>query len=93
MTTPSVTPSKAKAWWALAGTLLASLVPIGAQIAGGIPAPWGPLLAGIIGVIALATGTAVHQAPYMPPNTVIVPTVPAAPTKPGKHFNPFPGRS
>lgn len=90
MTTPNVTPSKAKAWWAVIGGLLGSLVPIGAQIAGVLPAPWGPLLTGIIGVIALGTGAAVHQAPYMPPDTAIVPTVPVVPpAAPGRHTNPF----
>ena len=74
MTTPTVTPSKAKAWWALAGGLLGSLVPLIAQIAGVLPAPWGPLLTGIIGVIALGTGAVVHQAPYVPPNAAVVPT-------------------
>lgn len=91
MTTPDVTPSKSKAWWAVLGGIVGSLVPLVAQIAGVLPAPWGPLLTGIIGVIALATGAAVHQAPYMPPNTAIVPTAPAVPPPPpgGRRINPF----
>lgn len=88
MTTPNVTPSKAKAWWAVAGGLLGSLVPLVAQVAGVLPAPWGPLLTGIIGVITLATGAVVHQAPYLPPDTTIVPTVPVVPPS-GRRPNPF----
>lgn len=76
MTTPPVTPvaaSKAKTWWAVAGGIAMSLVPIVAQLAGAIPAPWGPALAGIMGVITAITGRAVYQAPYKPEGTVLVP--------------------
>jgi hypothetical protein len=78
MTTPSVTPSKAKAWWALLIPMVGSLVPVIAQLAGVIPAPWGPALTGILMVFAAITGTAVHQTPYLPSNTTIVPNTDVA---------------
>jgi hypothetical protein len=80
MTTPVVPPSKAKTWVALIGTMLMALVPLGLQIVGALPAPWGPLLTGILGVIGLFTTTGVHQAPYVSPGTAVVPTSSAPPT-------------
>jgi hypothetical protein len=82
MTTPIVTPpSKAKTWVALVGTMLMALLPLGLQVVGALPAPWGPLLTGILGVIALFTTGAVHQAPYVPPGGfVVVPPSSASPT-------------
>jgi len=81
MTAPvPITPSNAKAWVALIGSLLGALVPIAGQVAGVLPPPWGAILSGIIAVIGLVTGKAVHQTSNLPPNVVITaPTDPAAP--------------
>lgn len=84
MTTPVVTPSKAKAWWALLIPAVGSLVPTLLQYVGVLPAPWGPAVTGILLIFAAVTGVAVHQAPYMPSGTVIAPeaTPPAVPSNP-----------
>jgi hypothetical protein len=55
-----------KAWTAFGGTLLASLLPIVGQVAGVLPAPYGALLTGIGGLIALITGRVAYSAPYQP---------------------------
>ena len=94
MTAPVVTPSKAKALWATVIPLIASLVPFIAQLAGVIPAPWGPALTGILMVFAAITGTTVHQTSYLPPNTTIVPVPTTVTPQPpaGGWTNPFPDR-
>ncbi len=81
MTTPTVTPSKAKAWFAVLIPAIGSLVPTLLQFAGVLPAPWGPALTGILLVFAALTGVVVHQVPYAPP-TVPAPT-PPVPTPAG----------
>lgn len=74
MTAPVVViPSKAKAWWALLIPLASSLIPLGMQLAGSLPAPYGAIFAGLLSLVGLVTGGAVHQAPYKPAGTVIVP--------------------
>lgn len=72
MTAPIVPTSKAKALWATVIPLIASLVPFIAQLAGVIPAPWGPALTGILAVFAALTGTVVHQVPNKPTGVVVV---------------------
>jgi hypothetical protein len=79
MTTPVVTPTKAKTWVALAGTMLMALVPLGLQVVGALPPPWGPLLTGILGVIALFTTGGVHQVSNVPPGAVVVVPTKSAP--------------
>lgn len=74
MSTPTtVVPSKSKAWTSLIGSLLGAVVPFIAQVAGFLPAPYGSILTGILAVIGLFTGAAVHQATYAPKGTVLVP--------------------
>jgi hypothetical protein len=73
MTTPTVKPSNAKAWTSLIGGLLGSLLPVLAQVAGFLPAPWGLALTGVLAVISAITGKAVHLAKYVPADAVLVP--------------------
>lgn len=82
MTTPTpVVPSKAKAWWALAISLIGSLTPLLTQLAGVIPAPYGAVLTGVLAIFAAITGGAVHQAKYVPDGAVLAPksSLPGAP--------------
>jgi len=73
MTTPATTQTNAKAWTALIGTLLGAVVPFAGQIAGVLPAPYGAILTGILGVFSLFTTVGVHQVSNAPKGTVLVP--------------------
>lgn len=88
MTAPdlsSVVPLKWKAWVALAGSALSVVVPLVVSVEDYLPSPW-PAVIG--GVIAVLTALGVYHAPYMPPNTTVVPDVQAAPTR-GAYRNPW----
>lgn len=82
MTAPAPTQTNAKAWTALIGTLIGAIVPYAGQIAGVLPAPYGAILTGILGLLGLLTGAAVHQKSNAPKGTVLVP-VPIPTTQPG----------
>ena len=73
MTTAAPKQTNAKAWTALIGTLLGAIVPYAGQIAGWLPAPYGAILTGILGVIGLFTTGTVHQVSNAPKGTVLVP--------------------
>jgi len=73
MTTPAPKQTNAKAWTSLFGTLVGAIVPFIGQIAGVLPAPYGAILTGIIGVIGLFTTATVHQVSNAPKGTVLVP--------------------
>jgi hypothetical protein len=79
MSTPTVTPSKAKAWVATIGGLIISQLPLILQFMGHLPAPYGVIATSIGTILAAITGKVTHQAPYMPTGTVIVPSAPEAP--------------
>lgn len=85
MTTPPITATKAKAWWALIIPQLPALVSLGLQFAGSIPDPYGAIFAGVLSLIGVITGTVVHQVSNAPTGMVLVP-VPAAD---GAQANPY----
>lgn len=78
MTTPTPTPSKAKTWVALIGTVLTILVPLATQLATSLPPQYAAVIGGIIGVLTL---TGIYHAPYVPPGAVMV-SVPPPPAPP-----------
>jgi len=85
MTTPPPTPtvpSKAKAWWALLLPQLPAVISFLLQYTGSIPAPYGAIFAGVLSLIGAVSGLVVHQAPYMPPDTQIVPAPEVGQTNP-----------
>lgn len=84
MTSPIVTPSKAKAVVALVGTLLTVAVPYLLQVATSLPEPWPAIASGLVGVL---TVLGVYHAPYKPTGTVIVPDPVAPPS--GGWTNPW----
>lgn len=89
MTTPApTTPSKAKTWIALAGSVLTFVVPLVVSAESYLPSPW-PAVIG--GAIAVLTALGVYKAPYTPADTVIVPTSVAQslPPAPGEYRNPY----
>lgn len=73
MTSPAVVtpvvPSKAKAWLAVLGSVLAFTVPLVTSVQDYLPAPWPSVLGG---VIVILTGLGVYRAPYAPNETTIV---------------------
>jgi len=73
MTTPALKQTNAKAWTALIGTLVGAIVPLAGQVAGVLPAPYGAILTGILGVLSLFTTATVHQVSNAPKGTVLVP--------------------
>lgn len=73
MTTPAPTQTNAKSWTALIGTLVGAVVPYIGQVAGFLPAPYGAIITGILAVVGLFTGAAVHQVSNAPKGTVLVP--------------------
>lgn len=79
MTTPVITPSTLKTWIGLFGSVLAFAVPLLVSVQNMLPEPW-PAVIG--GVIAVLTALGIYHAPYVKPNTVIVPADP--PTYPGE---------
>ena len=50
-----------KSWTAFLGALIVALLPIIAQVAGALPAPWGAILSGVGGVISLITGRVAYR--------------------------------
>lgn len=70
MTQPLVIPSKLKTWTALAGSVLAVVIPLLVSVEDMLPAPW-PAVIGA--VIAALTALGVYKAPYVPTGTVLVP--------------------
>lgn len=71
-----VTPSKAKTWVGLAGSLLAMVVPLALEVSDSLPAPW-PVVIGA--VVAVLTALGVYRAPYTPSGTVVVPDAAVTP--------------
>lgn len=93
MTTPPttvqvVTPSKAKAWWALLIPQAGAIITLILTALGGLPAPYGPIFAGILSIVGVFTGAVVHQAPYLQTGTMVVPTQPAVAPSTGS-VNPY----
>jgi len=70
MTTPTLTPSKAKTYVALIGSLLSVAAPLILQVSTALPPPWP---AAIGGIFALLTALGVYHAPYKPPGTALTP--------------------
>lgn len=91
--TPVVTtvqPSNTKTWIALAGGILATLVPIVLGLADYIPQQYAWVAAAIHAVITLLTVTGVYKAPHNPPNTSIVPNDQIITLPPGTGYTPVP---
>jgi hypothetical protein len=93
MTTPVVTtvaPTKLKTWIALAGSVLATLVPIVLGLADYIPAQYAWVAAVIHAVIGLLTTLGVYQAPHHPADTSIVPNDQIITLPKGTGYTPVP---
>lgn len=88
MTAPVVAPSKWKTWIALAGSVLAFLIPLVVSVQDVLPPPW-PAIIGA--VIAALTALGVYHAPFTPADTVIVSTSVAKSLPPvtGTYKNPW----
>ena len=86
MTAPAPTPSKAKAYVALLGSVLTVVGPLLLNVSTHLPEPWPAIIGGVIGLL---TVLGVYQAPYRPAGTVLVPAPPATPPADTGYANPW----
>lgn len=87
MTAPAPTPSKAKAYVALLGSVLTVIVPLLLDVSTHLPEPWPAIIGGVIGLL---TVLGVYQAPYRPAGTVLAPAAaPEPPPVTGTGYDPW----
>jgi hypothetical protein len=86
-----IVPSKAKTWVGLVGSVVTFVAPLVLSVSDALPSPWSAVIGAVLAVL---TALGIYKAPYLPPETVVVPESVATgvqlPPSEGEYRNPWP---